>query len=408
MKIPKKQKKESENLHKTVSSETAGILGVYKPIMLIGTALFAAALLAVIPLMQNERDGALSSDAAVLAKEKLRASDYSEAAELFKQAIETDPEDEELYIGLADSYKGMDESSMAREALETGYGETGSETIKAELERLEESGSEESEPESSEISSENSAEGSENPEKSGASLESSPEESKTSESGGQGGEANEASEPSDKKGTAEIKSLNNDNSKKHGDTEIFKSTAEWFELSSSESLEGIEKINSDVKTELEKYFELDPLLYGAESEEELYKLVKAQGKEAESSFSASVTYNEDNIISYTIKVVIQSPNDSYSSSFTELHTVDLKTGEELELSDIIGIDEETVKTAVKKAFSDMGTELSDSDCESLSFYLEGGKAVILAASETAYISLYEKELSVSESSEPSEHETKQE
>lgn len=93
-------------------------------------------MLATASIIGNNKEDMIYSDIATLANEKLKSNDYSEAIELFKQAIKINPTDEELYIGLADSYNGVNESDMARETLETGYIETKSENIKTELKNL--------------------------------------------------------------------------------------------------------------------------------------------------------------------------------------------------------------------------------------------------------------------------------
>ncbi len=92
-------------------------------------------MLATASIIGNNKEDMIYSDIATLANEKLKSNDYSEAIELFKQAIKINPTDEELYIGLADSYNGVNESDMARETLETGYIETKSENIKTELKK---------------------------------------------------------------------------------------------------------------------------------------------------------------------------------------------------------------------------------------------------------------------------------
>lgn len=135
----KKQNNEPINLHKVKVNDAAGFSGGSKAIVLASTAFIVAALLATAPLIGNNKEDMIYSDIATLAQEKLKANDYGEAIELFKQAIKINPTNEELYIGLADSYSGANENDMARETLETGYIETKSETIKTELKKLEES-----------------------------------------------------------------------------------------------------------------------------------------------------------------------------------------------------------------------------------------------------------------------------
>lgn len=115
----KKQNNEPINLHKVKVNDAAGFSGGSKAIVLASTAFIVAALLATAPLIGNNKEDMIYSDIATLAQEKLKANDYGEAIELFKQAIKINPTNEELYIGLADSYSGANENDMARETLET-------------------------------------------------------------------------------------------------------------------------------------------------------------------------------------------------------------------------------------------------------------------------------------------------
>ncbi|MFR7818911.1 tetratricopeptide repeat protein [Candidatus Pseudoruminococcus sp.] len=372
----KKQNNEPINLHKVKVNDAAGFSGGSKAIVLASTAFIVAALLATAPLIGNNKEDMIYSDIATLAQEKLKANDYGEAIELFKQAIKINPTNEELYIGLADSYSGANENDMARETLETGYIETKSETIKTELKKLEES-----KPDilPSETSGSSSSENS---------VESKPQDSSSekSESTQSSESSTESSQSAETKGIISVKTINDENLRKYSDTEIFKSTAEWFELSSKENLTGVDKVNSSVKEILDRYFKLNPSVYGAEGEDDIYYLVKSKGKRIETRISARVTYNSDYILSYVVDIDIQSPNVADSSSAIELHTIDMRTGKELELSDVISGDESSIKNIVVNAFASEGIEFSDSDYENLKFYLDNDKVVLIGASGKAHIS----------------------
>lgn len=372
----KKQNNEPINLHKVKVNDAAGFSGGSKAIVLASTAFIVAALLATAPLIGNNKEDMIYSDIATLAQEKLKANDYGEAIELFKQAIKINPTNEELYIGLADSYSGANENDMARETLETGYIETKSETIKTELKKLEES-----KPDilPSETSGSSSSENS---------VESKPQDSSSekSESTQSSESSTESSQSAETKGIISVKTINDENLRKYSDTEIFKSTAEWFELSSKENLTGVDKVNSSVKEILDRYFKLNPSVYGAEGEDDIYYLVKSKGKRIETRISARVTYNSDYILSYVVDIDIQSPNVADSSSAIELHTIDMRTGKELELSDVISGDESSIKNIVVNAFASEGIEFSDSDYENLKFYLDNDKVVLIGASDKAHIS----------------------
>lgn len=388
----KKQNDELTNLHKVTVNDVAGFSGASKVLVLVSTAFIVVALLATIPLIGNNKDEIIYSDIAILANEKLKASDYGEAIELFKQAIKINPTNEELYIGLADSYNGANESSMARETLETGYIETKSEAIKTELEKLEESKPDDLLSDDSEGSLSESL------------IESEPQESSSKQvEFSQSSESYaESSNDTETKGTVTVKNIKDENVQRYSDAEIFKSISEWFELSSNENLAGVDKINNSIKELLDKYFKLNPSVYGAEGEDDIYYLVKSKNKKIETNISAKVTYNNNYILSYVVNVDIQSPNTADSSSAIELHTVDMNTGKELSLSEVIGGDESSLKTIATEAFASEGIELSESDYESLKFYLDGDKVALIGAVGKAYISPVSIKSSVSTLSEMSE------
>ena len=94
-------------------------------------------------------------------------------------------------------------------------------------------------------------------------------------------------------------------------------------------------------------------MYGAEGEDEIYYLVKSKGKRIETKISARVTYNSDYILSYVVDIDIQSPNTADSSSAIELHTIDMRTGKELSLNDVISGDENSIKNKCDKSMSDL-------------------------------------------------------
>lgn len=73
-----------------------------------------------------------------LGEKYLEELDYDKAILTFEQAIETEPRNEQGYIGLYNAYIAKGEDALAKEALETGYDNTGSEVIKALLDEIKE------------------------------------------------------------------------------------------------------------------------------------------------------------------------------------------------------------------------------------------------------------------------------
>lgn len=73
-----------------------------------------------------------------LGEKYLEELDYDKAILTFEQAIETEPRNEQGYIGLYNAYIAKGEDALAKEALETGYDNTGSAVIKALLDEIKE------------------------------------------------------------------------------------------------------------------------------------------------------------------------------------------------------------------------------------------------------------------------------
>ena len=431
---------EAENLHPSSEVISVGFSGGSKAIVLASTALVIAALLASAPIIGSKTESELQlayADIASKANEKLQSSDYGEAIELFKKAIEINPDDEELYIGLADSYSGVNEEYMAREILKTGYSKTKSSGIKTKLDELNNGERQTKKVEELLKQGQDCLSDNDNEAALEAFLEAIDIDPKCAEAyifasriignneraielltkgynqtndasvkialdellalKNESSEAErsetippiseEQSNTSSDSAVVSIKNLTEQNSQSYDDVEIFKSSAEWFELSSKENLIGAEKINASINDTLNRYIKLDLSVYGFESEDDILNLVKANNRKLETNISASVTYINDSIISYTVQIDVQSPNASDFSTVLELHTIDLKTGNELSLKDILNSDEVTVKKKVAEAFNLAGVKFTESEFEELKFYIENEKITLIAPLGKAYIPL---------------------
>lgn len=430
---------EAENLHPSSKVISVGFSGGSKAIVLASTALVIVALLASAPIIgsRTESEPQLAyADITSKANEKLQSSDYGEAIELFKKAIEINPDDEELYIGLADSYSGANEEYMAREILKKGYSKTKSSGIKTKLDEL--NNGERQTEKVEELLKQGQDYLSDNDNQAAlevflevididpkcaeayifasriignneraielltkgynqtndASVKIALDELLALKNESSEAERSEAiptssEEQSNASGSAivSIKNLTEQNSQSCADIEIFKSSAEWFELSSKENLIGVEKINASINATLNRYFKLDLSVYGFESEDDILNLVKANNRKLETNISASVTYINDSIISYTVQIDVQSPNASDFSTVLGLHTIDLKTGNELSLKDILNSDEATVKKKVTEAFDLAGVKFTESEFEEIKFYIENEKIILIAPLGRAYIPL---------------------
>ncbi len=413
----------------------AGFVGGSKAMLVACTAVIVAALVSAIPFFNSKEVTDTEykyQDIALLAKERLKLEDFGEAIELFEQAIEINPADEELYIGLADSYKGANDTEKARKALETGYNETGSDNIKVKLNALDEADPSEKfdefmnngrealenndktralenflhaleiDPKSAEayLLAADSCTGTEEAvsilekgfelTKSGEIHERiellKPPTSEVTSSPNGNEEKDEASSKAEK---AEVKSADTVEVKTHTDKNlqmyknevIFESSASWFELIGDESCPGIAKINSDVDELLNEYFNLDPTKYGASDVEELYANISEYGK-IQADISIKALYCGNNIVSYISDVEISSP-DAFSS--TGYHTADIKTGEELKLGDILAGEMDGIKKSVSDAYTEAGIKPAENESDDISFYLESDRLVLVSSSGEAYI-----------------------
>lgn len=431
----------TENLHIKYGDFSAGFSGSSKAIVLLCSALIIVALLSAVPIIGDRltTEPQFSyADIALKANEKLQSSDFGEAIELFKQAIEINPNDEELYIGLADSYSGANENSMAREVLEAGYNETKGSNIKIKLDELNNTENQVEKIESLMEQGRNLL--SDDDKKSALKMfldviDRSPEyveayilaseimdneeaiklltkgyeatkdisikfaldelidmqnESSVpekSEIPSISSKIEESSNMPEETTIVSVKNFSDKNFQSYSDTEIFKSYAEWFELSSNKNLIGVEKINASINETLDKYFKLDLTTYGFESENDIFSLVKTNQKSLETIVSARITYNSDYVISYVVEVSVKSPDTLASSDTVELHNIDLKTGNELSLSDILDGDENSIRKIVSEAFNLAGVKFSESNFEELKFYLDNEKLILIIPSGKAYISL---------------------
>lgn len=87
---------------------------------------------------------------------------------------------------------------------------------------------------------------------------------------------------------------------------------------------------------LNSYYELDMDLYGVKNEKELYNLVKASRNTiALSHCRITVTYNKNGIFSFVIYKYYMPPTISNFKETVETHTINLKTGEEYDINNIL-------------------------------------------------------------------------
>lgn len=419
----------------------AGFAGMSKMFVVIGSALVIVGLIFAIqhnvPMLEEELSENFY-DVAILAKENLNAKKFGEAIELFEEAIRINPSNEELYIGLADSYQGVNEIVKAREALEAGYVETKSDNIKNKLDEYNQEDSSEDfdmlmrdgssaldngdyelalqkflkaievNPNSAEaymLAADSCTDNNqaakilqqgfeatkdskikERIEKMAASKNESPEQSddKTKNESSVGKE--ESSNPAPKDNDIiEIKTYTKENTYKYNDTAIFESSAAWFELSESDSYPQIANINSLVKEKLETYLQFSPSIYGAETEEDAYNSVIKSGKKIQTKVSINAGYVRNNIVSYTVLVEVSAPDGLESFRMIEFHNINVETCETIQLNDILSGDEGNIKKTVSEAYEKSGIKLSESDYKNISFYLEVDRLVLKTASGEAYI-----------------------
>lgn len=435
-----RQKNEKQNIFQgsdlgTNEKNYAGFVGGSKLILLACSALIFIGLLSAVPLISSEVGTDTTSqypNIAMLANEKLKSEDFGEAIELFEQAIKINPTDEELYIGLADSYKGVNETYKAREVLEAGYNETKSNNIKTKLNEFDKINSSDKFNEllnagkeafynkdyqsalmnfldALKINSQSvevyllAADSCADAEKAVEILEKGFELTGSDEikerikqlknqnaessqsSGGDEGETSknvESASAPQEDWVVEIKTHSEQNSHKFKDIVIFESSASWFELSENDNYPGLSLINSAINEILNRYFKFEPSIYGAETDEDIYNYVDKSGKKVETNISITSTYNSNDIVSYTVDLNVSAPDVLTS---LELHTINIKTGEELKLNNILSGDENNIEKTVINAYSESGINIAKNECENIRFYLERDRLVLISSSGKAYI-----------------------
>lgn len=159
-------------------------------------------------------------------------------------------------------------------------------------------------------------------------------------------------------------------------TDIYKGEGRWIEITDDRDLPGIEYANNLIQQTLNSYYELDKDLYGVKSEKELYNLVRAsRGTIALSHCRITVTYNKNGIFSFVIYKYYMPPTISNFKETVETHTINLKTGDEYYLDNLLNTSD--IYTVIKTQAELIGLSLTDEQINSYNFFLAGDKLVFL-------------------------------
>lgn len=159
-------------------------------------------------------------------------------------------------------------------------------------------------------------------------------------------------------------------------TEIYKGEGRWIEITDDRDLPGIKYANNIIQQTLNSYYEFDKDLYGVKDEKELYNLVKAsKNTMALSHCRITVTYNKDGIFSFVIYKYYMPPTISNFKETIETHTINLKTGDEYYLNNLLNTSD--IYTVIKTQSELIGLSLTDEQINSYSFFLAGDRLVFL-------------------------------
>lgn len=158
------------------------------------------------------------------------------------------------------------------------------------------------------------------------------------------------------------------------ETQIYKGEGRWIEITDDRDLLGIEYANNIIQQALNSYYEFDKDLYGVKDEKELYNLVKASGNTvALSHCRITVTYNKNGIFSFVIYKYYMPPTISNFKESVETHTINLKTGDEYYLDNLLTTSD--IYTVIKTQSELIGLSLTDEQINSYNFFLAGDKLV---------------------------------
>lgn len=157
-------------------------------------------------------------------------------------------------------------------------------------------------------------------------------------------------------------------------TEIYRGEGRWIEITDNRELPGITYANNLIQQTLNSYYELDMDLYGVKNEKELYNLVKASRDTiALSHCRITVTYNKNGIFSFVIYKYYMPPTISNFKETVETHTINLKTGEEYDITNILNTSD--IYTVIKTQAELIGVSLTDEQINSYRFFLAGDRLI---------------------------------
>lgn len=283
----------------------------------------------------------------------VKNNDYNLAATKFVAAVEVKPDISEPYLLAADAYVSLEEYQKAIDLLTTGLDKVEGDELSNKIDEINAIVKKIEEDEKKRLEEERKRE---------------EEERKEQERLEQERLDKLAKEPVEYETKIDEKSL------EYEDTKIFRSEARWIEITDDRDLPGIDYANSLIDQTLNSYYEFDKDLFGVADEEELYNLVKASRDTAALSHCRiTVTYNRDGIFSFVIYKYYMPPTILNYKETMETHTINLKTGEEYDLSNII--DTSDVDTLVKTQAELIGLNLTDEQIKSRKYFLSSDSLV---------------------------------
>lgn len=158
------------------------------------------------------------------------------------------------------------------------------------------------------------------------------------------------------------------------DVEIYRGEGRWIDITDDRELPGIEYAKNIIQNTLDSYYEFDKDLYGVKDEKELYNLVKASNNiSAISHCRITVTYNKNGILSFVIYKYYMPPTISNFEETIETHTINLQTGDEYYLDDLLNTSD--IYTVIKTQSELIGLSLTDEQINSYEFFLAGDELV---------------------------------
>ncbi len=281
--------------------------------------------------------------------------DYNLAITKFTSAIEAKPDIAEPYILAADAYAAMKEYDKAIECLQNSLKTVNDEQISSKITEINAIIAKEREEEEKRLE----------------------EERKKAEQEKKEKEEKEREERERiEKLPVEFETKIDEKTVDHKELNIFKSDARWVEFNNEDrDLPGIDYANQLVQETLKCYYEFDKTLFGVKDEEELYNIVKSsRNVAAVSHCRVTVTYNKNGILSFVIYKYYAAPLSTNYQETVETHTIDLKTGDEYNLSDII-TDSGNVMSLIKSQAIMNSVSVDDTMISNAQFFLASDRLV---------------------------------